>query len=461
MIAAVPEMGLVVALDGDRAVRTDLGRDTVPFRLVVDGDDAYVTLRGTGEVAKVSYGQGEIAWRRPACRAPRGIAQIDAHELLVACAGGELVSVGTDGEVLDTHLLSYSDLRDVVVTEEAIYVSRFRSAQVLVLDPDTFEVKAVAQSEVAKVAWRMRLDPDRAEAVLLFQNNEVPRSPTDYYVADISGAETLSDGTFARINALGRWSMGQRVQGLTLPVDFILDNGSATAVNGSANRNSRGLGLHFAIDTERDAAEEARQGRAHGQGQPSAVALWDGNLVVQHAGAPGVYDHLGRTLWAPEVEGDLDAFDLFHQDPNAGVSCASCHPEGQDDGRTWTFGGRTKRTLSLSGGLLGRAPFHWNADLQTPSELMDETFTNGMAAGAVSEGRAENLFSYLDALPAVHATPAEHDDLELGARALRGGGVRGLPQRPPAHRQHAARRPTPTTRRSRPRPWWGWGYASP
>jgi hypothetical protein len=71
--------------------------------------------------------------------------------------------------------------------------------------------------------------------------------------------------------------------------------------------------------------------------------------------------------------------DLFHRDAGAGVACASCHPEGTEDGHTWQFSDSgPRRTQPLDVGLTGTAPFHWDGTLSNIAALMDEVFTRRM-----------------------------------------------------------------------------------
>ena len=63
------------------------------------------------------------------------------------------------------------------------------------------------------------------------------------------------------------------------------------------------------------------------------------------------------------------------------LACASCHPEATEDGRVWNFlpiGAR--RTQALRGGIIGRAPYHWDGDLPTFESLMTEVFSRRMGA---------------------------------------------------------------------------------
>src|SRR5262249_14263597 len=55
--------------------------------------------------------------------------------LHVACATGELVSLGSNGNVLRTLRLD-RDLRDVVIQGDNLMLTRFRSAEVLVIDAE-------------------------------------------------------------------------------------------------------------------------------------------------------------------------------------------------------------------------------------------------------------------------------------------------------------------------------------
>jgi hypothetical protein len=80
----------------------------------------------------------------------------------------------------------------------------------------------------------------------------------------------------------------------------------------------------------------------------------------------------------------------FHAGPS--IACASCHPEGTDDGRTWTFTGiGPRRTQSLRGGVMRTAPFHWDGDVPSFNALVNA-----------------ELAAWIDALPALPA-PAPRD----------------------------------------------------
>src|SRR5262249_4123237 len=101
-----------------------------------DAGRVHVALRRGGAVATIDLASGKVVRRTDVCAAPRGLAyDAQSEQLHVACAGGELVSLSSSGDVART-LHRARELRDVVVQGDRLLVSRFRSAQLLVLDAD-------------------------------------------------------------------------------------------------------------------------------------------------------------------------------------------------------------------------------------------------------------------------------------------------------------------------------------
>lgn len=107
-----------------------------------------------------------------------------------------------------------------------------------------------------------------------------------------------------------------------------------------------------------------------------------------------------------EHVGDV-GHDLFHAATLAGVACASCHPEGGDDGRVWGFPGiGHRRTPSLRGGVMKTAPFHWDGDLGDLESLMREVFQRRMSGPGVTSFMVDRLGAWLDTIALVPASPA-------------------------------------------------------
>lgn len=77
-----------------------------------------------------------------------------------------------------------------------------------------------------------------------------------------------------------------------------------------------------------------------------------------------------------------------HVTPSGVVACASCHPGGSDDGLVWfihtpSIPLKRRRTPHLANATTGTAPFHWNGQFATMSDLATNTMTNLMAGDAL------------------------------------------------------------------------------
>jgi hypothetical protein len=90
---------------------------------------------------------------------------------------------------------------------------------------------------------------------------------------------------------------------------------------------------------------------------------------------------------------------LFHSNSGGGLACASCHPEGHDDGRVWSFDCEgQRRTQDPSGGLIGTEPFHWNGDLATFPALAREVFMRRMSGPVLTVEQIAALQGWVNQL---------------------------------------------------------------
>jgi mono/diheme cytochrome c family protein len=100
--------------------------------------------------------------------------------------------------------------------------------------------------------------------------------------------------------------------------------------------------------------------------------------------------------------------ELFHRDSGGGIACASCHPEGEDDGHVWKFASVGERKTQFLGVHLSEtAPFHWDGALSDLDVLMDEVFVTRMGGVFQSKERVESLATWLGGLPAPSTTSQE------------------------------------------------------
>ncbi len=455
---AVPSLDGVLAADpeGDRlvwmpvdgaAVEIPLGANARPFRIEVSGTRAWTTLRGSGEVLAVDLPSGEIAWHAPVCPEPRGLDHAEDGSLVVACAGGELLALDdTSGEVLRWKLLD-SDLRDVVAADGVLYVSRFRPGEVLLVDPLTLEKRDVAPLGLSgRVAWRMRDDPTGEGTIVVYDEpskDTIEGSTGGDQTTSVSYGTTTS--TFqcearhqvhiARVLPEGYATTGDALGGIVLPVDFFVRaDGTVALANGGGHEEAPVQGLVELGELEDLFRGDCTVGtsRMTGAGLTSALAEVGGRLYVQTASNAVVRREAAASnelelVWegAQPLPDDSPVL-VFHRDPGTSVSCASCHPEGQDDGNVWRFGQGIdgvaipglRRTLPLAGRIAQRAPYHWMGELPTPGSLVESTFESGMGGPELPPGDSFALFGWIDGLRPVHRTSIAPPELLAQGEAL-------------------------------------------
>ena len=95
---------------------------------------------------------------------------------------------------------------------------------------------------------------------------------------------------------------------------------------------------------------------------------------------------------------------VFHSNAGGSLACASCHAEGNDDGRVWNFTCQgPRRTQSLhAGALRGTEPFHWDGEETDMTRLMNDVFV-GRMSGPVAGDRPDRRAAVVDRQPAARA----------------------------------------------------------
>jgi mono/diheme cytochrome c family protein len=77
-----------------------------------------------------------------------------------------------------------------------------------------------------------------------------------------------------------------------------------------------------------------------------------------------------------------------------------------------TLGAR--RTMSLAGGILARAPFHWSGDMSDLGVLMTEVFAVRMAGGELEDADVTAFGAWLDRIPAPKGVVRDADAVARG-----------------------------------------------
>lgn len=459
-----------------------------PGRIIEDGSQhLHVALRSGGAVVTIDTASGEVLDRRAVCKSPRGIAFDQATSLIhVACAEGKLVSLPAgSGPAVRTVTLE-PDLRDVIVQGNELWVTRFKSAEVLRVDATGAVAKRVALAKSTGqlsvpppktansnvpidfagskdvtvsqgVAWRALANPTGG-ALLVHQqevDDEITISePTQGTSAYGGGGGTPCDGivknAVTTVDANGnvvttpfnssplavdvavndQWVAVAQAgpADFTAPRPFMVFPQDGSGVNG-ASAPTVGGGKFDANGVTMISRSSATSGNCAFQegfvpvnGPVTAVAFTArGDLLVQtqepaqlvvstpSTGVASIVDLLG------ESRSDT-GHELFHRDAGGGIACASCHPEGGEDGHTWLFADSgARRTQSLQVGLAGTAPFHWAGDLQDVGAVMNTVFVGRMGGVHQSTERNDTLTNWLFGM---QRTPAIRDAAD--AAAVRG-----------------------------------------
>jgi hypothetical protein len=119
--------------------------------------------------------------------------------------------------------------------------------------------------------------------------------------------------------------------------------------------------------------------------QPSALVIIDD--ITANSPREIVFDD-GLTLDT--------GYDIFHRDSGGGIACASCHPEGAEDGVVWRFSDTgERRTQSLEADIKATAPFHWDGKLANVGSIMSEVFVDRMGGVHQSPERLGALRDWL------------------------------------------------------------------
>jgi DNA-binding beta-propeller fold protein YncE/mono/diheme cytochrome c family protein len=418
--------------DRDRVIVADINTKSVSAEILFnEGDEpgrviegapgrVYVALRRAGAIATIDLAQKKVVKTTPVCVAPRGMAFVDGL-LHVACAEGELVTLDTATNKI-TRMTIGDDLRDIVVQGSDLLVTQFRSAKILRIDESgkITETQGLTPggpfgfTMQAAVAWRMVRTPN-GEVGIVHQS-----ATTDVVVPHEGGygqQGPCGEGIVGSFVSMGNGAPGAGMQTggailqAALPVDLAFSrDGQKLAVVSAGNRSVMDMDANQYRSTSSEFGGcMPTPTVAFEHGQPIAVAFADSTRIVQ------------TRQPARLVIGDTEIIELggeamydtghaiFHESANTslGLACASCHPEGHEDGHVWQFADvGVRRTQSIAGGILATAPFHWAGDLDGIDTLMSDVFTGRMAGPELDPARKRAAALWIDSIPATFTPPA-------------------------------------------------------
>jgi hypothetical protein len=439
-VAADPERDQVYLVDlASKTVRTtplELGDE--PGRLVEDGAGLiHVALRRGGAVVTIDPTTATVTARQAVCPSPRGLAYQASGDLVhVACTGGELVSLPAAGGSATRTLTLDHDLRDVVLgANGSLLVSTFRKAEMLVVDAMGNVSSRLQpgsglsgpgpggppQMRTPSVAWRM----------VSYSGSTTGAGVVMLHQTGVIDAVDPAAGGYAGIRGCG---------GIVQPGISILTPGGA-APPAAGGLGSLSLAVDVAVSPDGTKIAVAAPGNANTMGQPTLVEGTVAQMAQRPAAAPCVptpmsnvpntppgqvvavaYSQSGvlfaqtrepAALWSNDTGATTSlATDpradtghlIFHSNAGGGLACASCHPEGGEDGRVWNFVcAGARRTQSIRGGISPTAPFHWDGSEADFTHLMGDVFSGRMAGPKLNSDQVNAVQSWVDTIPLLPA----------------------------------------------------------
>jgi DNA-binding beta-propeller fold protein YncE/mono/diheme cytochrome c family protein len=474
VIVADPDRDRVLSIDlgtNQVAAELPLNPGDEPGRVVEDGGGRfYVALRRGGALLELSdYSTLGVVARVPVCPEPRGLVWDQASNAIdVACTGGELVTVPAGGNAVSRAVFVDRDLRDPVISGGKLYVTRFREAELLALDASGAIVTRVTPPVVARfdesqngglgvdggsgsgsgsgtipvgevpavgaVAWRTLVLPDgRIVMVHQRQLQTVLHTTQGGYGAGC-GQGPVETGITVMMDpnsTTGVFASAPAVVG-ALPVDMAVTAAGDRLAIVTAGSQTVHVVETTALQTPDDQMCGGGDGGGDGSddggsdggdmqdhlGTPTSVQFTPaGDLLVYYPELPAVVVHHGTQAKTITLTGGI-GYDsgraLFHTQTSVGLACASCHPEGRDDGLVWQFDTEgTRRTQSLAGDITDRAPYHWAGDEPDLPTLMDDVFATRMAGPQPTNSQHTMLPAFLERVQA----PAPSSMLDQAAVA--------------------------------------------
>ncbi len=447
-IASDPDRDLVHVVDlaKQKVVSVALEAGDEPGR-VVEGaaGTVYVVARRGGVVAAVDTAQG-TAQRIPVCAAPRGVAYDAAlSRLYVACRSGLLAVVDTTTNAVSARHHLDGDLRDVLVSGDNLVLTRFKTAEVLVVSRDGDVLRRSqpvvhslnGASITPAVAYRALSLPKGGVLVghVDASNTTLPSGAGAYYgafcggsVADVSvtAIDPYSGADGQTLTTLAATALG----GATGPLDVaVAPDGVRIALLATGNSwsptniTAHPANLWLTSTSQVKAGTVGTSCSGIGStdpkstvtttGEPVAVAFdANGRWVVQSREPAQLQLEDGGIISLAADSRFDTGFAMFHMNTGGGIACTSCHPEAGEDGHTWNFSIGPRRSQTLEGGISHRAPFHWSGDLTTFSDLVDEVMLKRMSLTAtVDQSQRDALRDWIDSVPKA----ATADDLDTAA----------------------------------------------
>lgn len=404
-----------------RQVRAEIavGADPRAVALTPDSSRALVVSRGDGTLAVLDWQAGSVERAIELGAQPYAVVARDANTAYVSLQStNEVLRVDLATGAIGNRIPVPAMPAGLALWGDFLYVTHFWSGELsLIYLPQQQVVRTVATGADSSLAQSLTINPRTGVAYLphsrsadwnparTFDNSVLPLVS----VVDLAGMDAPRRARLA-LNVIDR--------PLNMPFDAALD-----LVRNWLFVVSAGSDALTVIDLATGTA------RAHipvGANPRGVLLNLDSSLAIVHNAIDGTLTFIEtrtlnviETLPISDLTVPIDLFlgaQLFHSaaDPRMSrdhaLSCASCHFDGQSDGRVWQNipGGGTRSTPALRG-LADGAPYSWGHEWDdltfVEHKIREWQAGRGLVSGALSDVDAassldlDTLTAYLLALP--------------------------------------------------------------
>ncbi len=447
-----------------------------PSQLVVAADGrVFVALRDRAEVDVLEVTPDSdptlrIAARVATAEEPTALSLTpDGRSLLVACGWGHALDVFATKTMEHRFRAGMArEPRAVVASEDGAlaYVSHASASLVSVVDLEAPEhdVEAVRldtpdfQHEGQQLQWRQGYALARTEFGVLAPGVTAETGDTTVRTETYGGVDAFSAPaeSFA-VNVVHPHAPGGRGEGDTPSrmLGSVAGNGCLLPRAAAYDADGQWLAVACAGQDEvwrLDARPTGNAGRGavwQVGGEPTGLAI-DGatralfvwsqrahtvtalDMDAFHPSPTQPDEVLHVVALGPRVEvpdAVADGRELFHRTGDSRISsdgraCASCHPDGRDDGLVWATPDGPRQTPTLAGRLAGTAPYGWNGARSTVKTHVTSTVKR-LGGSGLDDASMDALVAYcmhMDEPPRAAekaaAAPVEADALVAEGRDL-------------------------------------------
>lgn len=465
-----------VADEDEDAVHTiDVGAGREIAVTPVDGAPSALVALRDGRLVAALRDRNELVVLEPAsriesplemrCAAPvasepvgLGATEVEgeAEEVLVASGYGHALTALGGSDLAPRFVVALPrDPRAVLVLDHRAYVSHMTSSELSVVDTTSGELASVdvlggrkpdgvalrtrdepgpepekihggqafslASAEGRLYAPMVTVDPGEPKITGAYGSTEIPIKPF-VGIVDVESASAL------RVDVASQTVPSTRA--------CMLPRAAAAAPGGRLFVACAGIDELLELDGRADGAMHALRRRVRVPEGPLGIALDASRVVVWSEFArevsviplSGVTDAVRVAVSRRERPRDLafergrvifhDSFDL--RVSSDGRACASCHPDGRDDGNTWSTPDGPRQTIALAGRVDGSGPYGWFGKHPTLDSHLGETMHRlGGAGFGKKSDRADldALEHYLVSMKAPVPVRVDDDRVRAG-RAL-------------------------------------------